>query len=171
MGNIAIVDIDGCLCESIYTNIKHNDNAQLLSDEFEKALEEVTPFEWAKKFDWSQYEHVHVITGRMTEHHDVTMRWLQANFPWTNVTVEHTSWDDSYATRAESYADYVKRKADKIIDVFDETFCCDLVDVFEDDTRVMERIINETTGIDSFNRYFLVAGGLLFSEDKNGGRS
>ena len=166
-GNIAILDIDGCLCASQYVNIKHNDNSRLLSKEFQLRLRSNLPFPWVKRFKWDYYEKLHFITGRMEAHHLVTMEWLRDIFPDQTATLHHVEWNDSYETRQQSYEDYVKRKTAAIIDQYENTMTTDYVDVFEDDARVMAGIIDyrrDNKWCERFMHLYLVAGGALFKE-------
>lgn len=134
MTKIAIVDIDGCLCPSIFANLKHNDNNNLRNHGFEKQLSEVKPFKWATEWDWRQYDNITVITGRLRDHNDVTFGWL-VKVLGKKIELKNTEWDDSYPTREESHKDYVKKKVHAIVDVIcirgiDK--CCEIFEDSED---------------------------------------
>ena len=132
----AIVDIDGCLCESIFKNLGNNDNDKLRNDEFERKLASVSPYEWAIAHDWFQYNKIIVITGRLTDHNHITRGWLSWLFSRSDFELYNTEWDDSLPTREDSYEDYVLKKADKILSEMvrleEETGILHF-DVFEDD--------------------------------------
>jgi len=163
MSRIAIVDIDGCLCPSIFANIKHNDNNKLKSAEFEQALAEVEPYTWARDWDWSenQYRTIIVITGRLYEWNYITAKWLVKLFNSKFFELINVEWNDSYATREESYKDYVRRKVESII-YHVEKYDGEHADIFEDDKNILDglRPFSHIVDFDNITLY-LVKNGIM----------
>ena len=137
----AIVDIDGCLCESIFKNLGHNDNDKLKNKEFEEKLAGVKPYDWAVKHDWSKYKKISVVTGRLETHNHVTGTWLTKLFG-RDFELYNTEWNDKLPTRKDSYDDYVRRKSIKIFDEMVRMFNdkTDKFDIFEDDKNVLKEL-------------------------------
>lgn len=145
MKKIAIIDIDGCLCPSIFANIKHNDNGKF-TPEFVRKLETVKPYQWAREWDWKQYEKKRIITGRITEWKVLSERWLGKLFNepvWgpgakCNYLVTCVEWDDSLESREASGKDYIRRKVLKCAEnIAFHLYLGYEVDVFEDDLCII----------------------------------
>ena len=112
---VNILDIDGTLCPSIFSNDRlQNDNDNCLTDEFLHDLLCVKPYAWVEEHATRGFFDHHtinvVITGRMRDHQDVTERWFREHTHAILDQFVSVQWDDSLATREESYADYVPRK-------------------------------------------------------------
>jgi len=143
---LAIVDVDDTLCPSIFKNIVHNDNGLLRTPGFEKQLMEVTPYKWAREWDWKQYDKIVVNTGRLVEWNDITRNWLFGMIP-VPVEIINVEWDDSYPTREESYKDYVKRKIFIILHVIKDSGSFESCHVFEDTEDIIQVLTDNTADI------------------------
>jgi len=108
---VNILDIDGTLCPSIFHNDRlQNDNRNTLTSSFLCDLRCVKAYEWVQMRFWNPANIHCIITGRMREHEDLTRWWFHH---WTNRTLNsYTSveWNDTFATRDESYQHYIVQK-------------------------------------------------------------
>jgi hypothetical protein len=125
---VSILDIDGTLCPSIFSNDRlQNDNRNTLTSSFLCDLRCVKAYEWVQMRFWNPANIHCIITGRMREHEDLTRWWFHH---WTNRTLNsYTSveWDDTFATRDESYQHYIVQKTVAI--------CC-TVDGFNNSAKI-----------------------------------
>jgi hypothetical protein len=128
-----------------------NKNANALTPEFLAMLRYLKPTPWFERNRAQWYGNVNVIvTGRLPEHKKPTMERVHELFcevdsqkaRWSFVSVE---WNDKLPTREESYHDYVKRKADRLSDLYQEwntTLCVSNIaheiHIYEDDKNVLE---------------------------------
>jgi hypothetical protein len=125
---VSILDIDGTLCPSIFHNDRlQNDNNNTLTPEFLRDLENVQPFDWVRAHHWYTYDIHCIITGRMPQHERLTRRWFEWHTMEKLASFTSVHWNDTFATRDESYRDYIVQKAVAI--------CC-TVDGFNNATKL-----------------------------------
>lgn len=144
-----VLDIDGCLCPSVYANIKH-DNSIPPQSSLSKALVEVQPFSWvgmlASEIGCLNAS-VTVITGRSACHNDITRAWLEKTMRTSRFDLLNVEWNGTYPTRDESYNDYVVRKSMMISARVLDMYLVNCLsgesmqfNIYEDDLRVIERV-------------------------------
>jgi hypothetical protein len=164
MKRVALPDIDGTLCESIFANITHNDNSKF-DEAFLERLRNVEPYPWVGAWDWEQYTITDIVTGRPERFYETTRDWLltifprRISFPGLPFTVHHTQWDDSLPTREESYKKYVQQKTLKLLELIARyNYDGYHVDVFEDDKDILAHIGWHRYHPVSFTRYIVEDG-------------
>jgi hypothetical protein len=161
MKRVALLDVDGTLCPSIFANITHNDNSRF-DDVFLEKLRNVEPYPWVGEWDWEQYHAPCIIvTGRLSDWNKLTWRWLDR---WTRIGylwdyTENIHWDDSLPTREESYKKYVQQKTLKLLELIARyNYAGYHVDVFEDDGNVIARLNFLNQDVFDITRYIVEGG-------------
>lgn len=128
-----------------------NKKANAISEGFLSMLRHLQPTPWFLHHREHWYGNVNVIvTGRLPEHKKATMERVHELFcevdslkpRWSFVSVK---WDGTFPTRKESYDDYVKRKADRLSDLYQEwnmVLCVSDIQheihIYEDDKNVLD---------------------------------
>lgn len=143
----AIIDVDGTLCPSLFSEHVHNDNSKLYTDEFKEKLANVKPYKWVTGHPWMIYDKIIACTGRIKELNPLTLTWLE-NHVKRDIAIINAEWDDSLPTRELSYQNYVETKIDKIINMSSVIARSRLplydvnVILFEDDMNVLDGLLN-----------------------------
>jgi hypothetical protein len=146
---VQIIDVDGCLCPSIFTNDRlQNDNANCLKPEFLADLAALPMHPWAvQEFLISPHHDTWMrllITGRLPEMEQLTLDWWGEHVDAGPAPVFiSVPWNDKLTTREDSHRDYVVRKARRIADTIQfavsarpDVHCI----VWEDDEDVLEKL-------------------------------
>jgi hypothetical protein len=164
---VALLDIDGTLCESFFANVKHNDNGKF-DAEFLDRLSKVEPYPWVKEWDWEQYsktpgnmQTMIFCTGRLRWWNWLTAEWLINCFGGYVIQDEiiNIHWDDSLPTREESYKKYVQQKTLKLLELVARyNYEGYHVDVFEDDRKVLTHLGAHDYRHVDFTRYIVEDG-------------
>jgi hypothetical protein len=101
-----------------------------------------------------------LVTGRLPTHEQLTLDWFGAycaTYEDAPAEVSYVSvpWDDSCATREESYKKYVRQKYMKLLDIalawcktFNESGIEGECHVYEDDVNVLAALADKQIGLD-----------------------
>ena len=163
---VQILDVDGCLCPSIFTNDRlQNDNRNCLKPAFLADLAALPMHPWAVQE--LNDEHVEtwmrlLITGRLPEMENLTLDWWEKHVHiGPNPVFTSVPWNDKMATREASHRDYVGRKGRMIANTIQfvvsarpDVHCI----IWEDDVDVLQHVMFNTTNETDVISLWLVRG-------------
>lgn len=155
MITVNLWDMDGCLCPSIFDNNRlKNDNRNCLKFDFLRDLTAVRPYPWVEMSAPVVFNDVNVIvTGRLPEHRSITVDWFNRHAKRPPNDFFSVAWNDKLATRADSYQQYVRDKAERLMllamqfsHITSTVGIHTRVNVYEDDENVLSRLLDGLKG-------------------------
>lgn len=143
---LGILDVDGSLCENIFVKPEFKGKIDIIDN----TLPRLAVYPWVVDSNiLRSFDSIHVITGRMHHHLEITRRWLADNFGIANFTVNTINYEryTKYVTdKMELFDEIIKKWKNEHRDEYKVIF-------IEDDDGVIDAI--RETYIDS-SRYVII---------------
>jgi hypothetical protein len=147
--NIALIDVDGTLAkrDACWSQLANNNENAKTTEFLDKLAKLGCNHEVVRHISLKRFDLKVLVTGRLDEHYMTTMDWCKDVCGLEMDSLMTVPWDDTFATRDESYADYVKKKVAKLLAIGNDfiqayanvDISCDVV-VYEDDELVVKQL-------------------------------